>query len=81
MLAGDRAGYWRRRIGGYRVVVRLEDEWITVLAVRVAHRRGVDRRVNVFSELLPQFVIGSDPLRQTLDDHQIGSSSIYYCRL
>lgn len=42
-LTGDHAGYWRWRIGDYRVVARIEDERITVLVVRVAHRREVYR--------------------------------------
>lgn len=42
-LTGDHAGYWRWRIGDYRVVARIEDERVTVLVVRVAHRREVYR--------------------------------------
>lgn len=42
-LTGDHAGYWRWRIGDYRVVARVEDARITVLVVRVAHRREVYR--------------------------------------
>lgn len=42
-LVGDHAGYWRWRIGDYRVVARIEDERITILVVRVAHRREVYR--------------------------------------
>jgi mRNA interferase RelE/StbE len=42
-LVGEHAGYWRWRIGDYRVVARIEDERITVLVVRVAHRREVYR--------------------------------------
>jgi len=43
-LKGEHEGYWRWRIGDYRVVARIEDERITVLVVRVAHRREVYRR-------------------------------------
>jgi mRNA interferase RelE/StbE len=42
-LVGEHAGYWRWRIGDYRVVSRIEDERVTVLVVRVAHRREVYR--------------------------------------
>jgi len=42
-LVGDHAGFWRWRIGDYRVVARVEDERITVLVVRVAHRKEVYR--------------------------------------
>lgn len=41
--AGDHAGYWRWRIGDYRLIAQIEDERVTVLVVRVAHRRAVYR--------------------------------------
>lgn len=31
-LVGDHAGFWRWRIGDYRVVARIEDERITVIS-------------------------------------------------
>jgi mRNA interferase RelE/StbE len=40
---GEPGALWRWRIGDYRVVARIEDERITILAVRVAHRREVYR--------------------------------------
>lgn len=42
-LVGEQAGFWRWRIGDYQVVARIEDARITVLVVRVAHRREVYR--------------------------------------
>lgn len=42
-LVGEHAGYWRWRIGDYRVVARIEDVRVTVLVVRLAHRREVYR--------------------------------------
>lgn len=38
-LTGDHAGYWRWRVGDYRVVARIEDERVVIIVVRVAHRR------------------------------------------
>ncbi len=43
-LVGEHAGFWRWRIGDYRVIARIEDERITILIVRVAHRREVYRQ-------------------------------------
>ena len=40
---GEHDGYWRWRIGDYRVIARIEDERITILIVRVAHRGEVYR--------------------------------------
>ena len=35
---------WRYRVGDWRVVVRIEDEVLRILVLRVAHRREVYRR-------------------------------------
>ena len=43
-LTGDLGGLWRWRIGDYRIVARIEDQRITILIVRVGHRREVYRR-------------------------------------
>jgi mRNA interferase RelE/StbE len=32
-LVGEHAGYWRWRIGDYRVIARIEDERITILVI------------------------------------------------
>ncbi len=40
-LAGS--DYWRIRIGDYRVLYSIEDAKLTVLVVRVGHRREVYR--------------------------------------
>lgn len=42
-LVGEHADYWRWRIGDYCVIAKIEDERITILVVRVAHRREVYR--------------------------------------
>ena len=35
---------WRYRVGDWRIVVRIEDDVLRVLVLRVAHRREVYRR-------------------------------------
>jgi mRNA interferase RelE/StbE len=42
-LTGELGGLWRWRIGDYRVIARIEDERITILVVRIGHRREVHR--------------------------------------
>jgi mRNA interferase RelE/StbE len=42
-LKGEHAGYWRWRIGDYRVIASIEDERMLILIVRVAHRREAYR--------------------------------------
>jgi len=42
-LKGEHEGYWRWRIGDYRVIARIEDERIRILVIRVAHRREAYR--------------------------------------
>jgi mRNA interferase RelE/StbE len=40
-LAG--ADLWRTRVGDYRIVYEIEDEVLTVLVIRIGHRREVYR--------------------------------------
>ncbi len=40
-LVGDWSGFWRWRMGDYRVIAKIEDERVVILVVRVAHRREV----------------------------------------
>jgi mRNA interferase RelE/StbE len=42
-LTGEKAGFWRYRVGDYRVVCFLEDEGEIVRVMRVAHRKDVYR--------------------------------------
>jgi mRNA interferase RelE/StbE len=42
-LTGEKAGFWRYRIGDYRIVSFLDDERWTVKVMRVAHRKDVYR--------------------------------------
>jgi mRNA interferase RelE/StbE len=41
LLRGDKWGFWRYRIGQYRVICRIDDNALVVLAIRVGHRRDV----------------------------------------
>lgn len=42
-LTGDRQGFWRYRVGDYRIVAAIEDDRLLVLVVTVGHRREVYR--------------------------------------
>jgi mRNA interferase RelE/StbE len=42
-LTGDRKGFWRYRVGDYRIVAAIEDDRFIVLVVTVGHRREVYR--------------------------------------
>jgi len=37
-LKGDHAGFWRYRIGDYRVLCEIQDENIVVLILAIGHR-------------------------------------------
>lgn len=41
-LAGYR-NYWRIRVGAYRVVYCIQDDIVTVIVLKIAHRREVYR--------------------------------------
>lgn len=40
-LTGILSGYWRYRIGDYRIICEIKNEQITVLVLRIGHRRQV----------------------------------------
>ncbi|WP_311650651.1 type II toxin-antitoxin system RelE/ParE family toxin [Selenomonas artemidis] len=42
-LQGSLSGYWRYRIGNYRLIARIVDEELIIIAVSVAHRSKVYR--------------------------------------
>ncbi|MDO5750712.1 MAG: type II toxin-antitoxin system RelE/ParE family toxin [Rothia sp. (in: high G+C Gram-positive bacteria)] len=43
-LTGNLSGYWRYRIGDYRVVVELIDNQLVILAIDLGHRREIYKR-------------------------------------
>ena len=42
-LAGPLSGYWKYRVGDYRVIAKIEDRQLIVLVVRIGNRRDVYR--------------------------------------
>jgi len=42
-LVGDHSGFWRYRVGDYRVVCQLIDARLVVLVVSIGHRREIYR--------------------------------------
>jgi mRNA interferase RelE/StbE len=42
-LTGELKGYWRYRIGDYRVICELKDRELIILALAIGHRRDIYR--------------------------------------
>ena len=42
-LAGPLSGYWKYRVGDYRIIAKIEDRRLIVLIVRIGNRREVYR--------------------------------------
>ena len=40
-LSGDLAGYWRYRVGDYRVLVDIRDDGLVIIAIALGHRSGI----------------------------------------
>ena len=40
-LTGDLAGYWRYRIGDYRVLVEIRDAQLVIVAITLGHRSDI----------------------------------------
>lgn len=42
-LKGNKSGYWRFRIGDYRVICELQEHVLVVLALNIGHRKDIYR--------------------------------------
>lgn len=42
-LQGEKRGLWRYRVGDYRLICDIQEERITILVLRVGHRKEVYR--------------------------------------
>ncbi len=42
-LRGEQAGFWRYRVGDYRLLCRIEDQASTILILAAGHRREIYR--------------------------------------
>lgn len=40
-LTGDKKGYWRYRVGFYRIIAEIRDEELVIIAISIAHRSSV----------------------------------------
>lgn len=40
-LTGNKRGYWRYRIGDYRLICTIEDEKLVIIALNIGHRREI----------------------------------------
>lgn len=40
-LVGNLLGFWRYRVGDYRILCRIKDDELVIAVVKVAHRREV----------------------------------------
>jgi mRNA interferase RelE/StbE len=42
-LAGPFAGYWKYRIGDYRIIASIDDDAVTIIVIRIGNRREIYR--------------------------------------
>ena len=40
-LKGDKKDQWRYRIGDYRIIVKIEDNKLIIIIIKIGHRRDV----------------------------------------
>lgn len=43
-LSGDRKGYWRYRVGDYRIICEIRNKELLIVVIQVGHRREVYKR-------------------------------------
>ena len=44
MLVGNLAGYWKYRIGDYRMIVEINDDELKIVAIDIDHRSAVYKK-------------------------------------
>ena len=42
-LTGNLAGFWRYRVGTYRIIASIDDDELLILAINIYHRSRIDR--------------------------------------
>ena len=42
-LQGQLAGYWRYRVGDYRLICQIKDDRLVILVIEIGHRKDVYR--------------------------------------
>jgi mRNA interferase RelE/StbE len=42
-LAADRSGYWRYRVGDWRIIAEIRDDTLTIVAIGLGHRSDIYR--------------------------------------
>lgn len=40
-LTGNLSGYWRFRVGDYRIIVDIQEQTCTIVAIEVDHRKSI----------------------------------------
>jgi mRNA interferase RelE/StbE len=40
-LSGELGGYWKYRLGDYRIITKIEDQTITIYVIAIGHRSGI----------------------------------------
>jgi mRNA interferase RelE/StbE len=43
-LTGNLSGYWRYRLGNYRIIVEIRDNELVIVAINIGHRSSVYRK-------------------------------------
>lgn len=40
-LTGNKKGYWRYRVGAYRIITRIDDDKLIIIMINISHRKDV----------------------------------------
>lgn len=40
-LVGDKSGYWRYRVGSYRIICEIHDDKVIINVISIGHRRDI----------------------------------------
>ena len=57
-LKGTLSEFWRYRVASYRIICQIDDKAVTVLVVRVAHRKDVYKNKEELIEYIDTIIQG-----------------------
>lgn len=40
-LTGDKKGYWRYRVGDYRIITKIKDDRLIITVINIGHRKEI----------------------------------------
>ncbi|MBD5584101.1 MAG: type II toxin-antitoxin system RelE/ParE family toxin [Clostridia bacterium] len=68
-LLGNLSGFWRYRVGDYRIICKILDEKLVICAFYIAHRKNSYQQTTSIRSIIKRFHQFADSIPVPLDKH------------